>query len=106
MMTGPAFRRNTVPSATSPWTDTSLTSGFQLGQPLRSAMRSHSASGEAVISICPPRTTGGFRFAFTTFSKLRSRPTHHWRRAFPRRTASTTRSANRGLSGARLTRNR
>jgi hypothetical protein len=69
-------------------------------------MRSHSASGEAVISICPAENTGGFRFAFTTFSQLRSRPTHHWRRALPRRTASTTRSANCGLSGARLTRNR
>jgi hypothetical protein len=62
---GPAFHRNTVPSATSPWTETSLTSGFQVGQPLRSAMRSHTASGEAAISICPSEKTGAFRSTFT-----------------------------------------
>jgi hypothetical protein len=62
---GPAFQRNTVPSATGPSTEISFTSGFHAGQFSRSAKRSQRDSAGAAISIAPSEKTGASRLAFT-----------------------------------------
>src|SRR5438093_10830970 len=55
---GPAFQRNTDPSATSPSAETDLTSAFQLGHPSNAVSTSQTSCGGASISIWLAPTTG------------------------------------------------